>query len=304
MSSATTPQLRKRPAEPATGRGASVEEEKEKLLRQYNNDDGHFSLVRNFRLADLITVSNAVCGTLSIFCCIHYSALTSNLPTAPSAEAIRTLYLAHLFPILGFGFDALDGRVARMTGGGSLLGQELDSLADLISFGVAPATLAYTLGLRLPLDILSLLFFASCGLARLARFNATVALMPKGGSGSVKYFTGIPIPSSLGLTAFMASCVKMGKFVGAQGWVTSSVAKGLGKLAGATSSSVVDWAAVRKQGDLPGGTVLLFGEHGGMGEVHLLSFVFLAWGAAMVSKTLKVRTYHALRQDVYTDHWM
>lgn len=214
------------------------------------------------------------------------------------------MYLAHLFPILGFGFDALDGRVARMTGGGSLLGQELDSLADLVcsrvftypspplnqalqvSFGVAPATLAYTLGLRLPLDVLSLLFFASCGLARLARFNATVALMPKGGSGSVKYFTGIPIPSSLGLTAFMASCVKMGKFVGAKGWVTS-VASGAGKLA-AHGVHAVDWAAVRRQGDLPGGTVLLFGEHGGMGEVHLLSLVFLAWGAAMVSKTLRV----------------
>lgn len=108
--------------------------------------------------------------------------------------------------------------------------------------------------------------------------------MPKGGSGSVKYFTGIPIPSSLGLTAFMAGCVKVGKFAGAKGWVTSVVAgaKGL------ASSHAVDWAAVRRQGDLPGGTVLLFGEHGGLGEVHLLSFVFLMWGAAMVSKTLKV----------------
>lgn len=123
-------------ASTSTGRGASVEEEKEKLLRQYNNDDGHFSLVRNFRLADLITVSNAVCGTLSIFFCIHYTALTANVSAAPSAEAIRTLYLAHLFPILGFGFDALDGRVARMTGGGSLLGQELDSLADLVRLPV------------------------------------------------------------------------------------------------------------------------------------------------------------------------
>ncbi|GHJ86423.1 hypothetical protein NliqN6_2825 [Naganishia liquefaciens] len=270
----------------SAGRGASVEEEKEKLLRQYNNDDGHFSLVRNFRLADLITVSNAVCGTLSIFFCIHYTALTANVPAAPSAEAIRTLYLAHLFPILGFGFDALDGRVARMTGGGSLLGQELDSLADLVSFGVAPATLAYTLGLRLPLDVLSLLFFACCGLARLARFNATVALMPKGGSGSVKYFTGIPIPSSLGLTAFMAACVKLGKFAGAQGWVTSIVEGAKGAASHGVRS--VDWAAVRRQGDLPGGTVLLFGEHGGLGELHLLSLVFLLWGAAMVSKTLKV----------------
>ncbi|KAI5452734.1 CDP-diacylglycerol-serine O-phosphatidyltransferase [Naganishia albida] len=284
--SSTASEIRQRASAPSSAKGASVEEEKEKLLRQYNNDDGHFSLVRNFRLADLITVSNAVCGTLSIFFCIHYTSLTANLSTAPSNEAIRTLYLAHLFPILGFGFDALDGRVARMTGGGSLLGQELDSLADLVSFGVAPATLAYTLGLRLPLDILSLLFFASCGLARLARFNATVALMPKGGSGSVKYFTGIPIPSSLGLTAFMAACVRMGRFAGAQGWVMSAVG-GAGK-AVLHGAHAVDWAAVRRQGDLPGGTVLLFGELGGFGEVHLLSLVFVAWGAAMVSKTLRV----------------
>jgi CDP-diacylglycerol--serine O-phosphatidyltransferase len=110
--------------------------------------------------------------------------------------------------------------------------------------------------------------------------------MPKGGSGSVKYFTGIPIPSSLGLTAFMAGCVKMGKFAGAQGWVTSVVAGAKGLASHGVRA--VDWAAVRRQGDLPGGTVLLFGEHGGFGEVHLLSFVFLMWGAAMVSKTLKV----------------
>lgn len=165
-----------------------------------------------------------------------------------------------------------------------------------VSFGVAPATLAYTLGLRLPLDILSLLFFACCGLARLARFNATVALMPKGGSGSVKYFTGIPIPSSLGLTAFMAACVKFGKFAGAQGWVTSVVegAKGVAS----HGVRAVDWAAVRRQGDLPGGTVLLFGEHGGLGEVHLLSVVFLLWGAAMVSKTLKVSQSRLFRDGI------
>jgi CDP-diacylglycerol--serine O-phosphatidyltransferase len=87
---------------------------------------------RNFRLADAITLSNGVCGVLSILFSIRYITLSANLPTAPSDEAIKTLYLAHLFPILGFGFDALDGKVARWMGGGSLLGQELDSLADLV----------------------------------------------------------------------------------------------------------------------------------------------------------------------------
>ncbi|KAH8081276.1 putative CDP-diacylglycerol-serine O-phosphatidyltransferase [Filobasidium floriforme] len=283
------PQLRHKASEPATGKGASIAEEREKqaALKAYANDEGHFSLVRNFRMADIITLGNAVCGTLCIFLCIRYLSLSANMSGAPSEEAMTSLYWAHFLPMLGFGFDALDGRVARMMGGGSLLGQELDSLADLISFGVAPATLAYTLGMRLPLDIACLLFFVSGGLARLARFNATVALVPTGKSGSIKFFTGIPIPSSLGLTAFMWGCAKTGHFVGAKGW-TGSVGDVAGKLAAGKQVAEIDWAAIRRLGDLPGGTIKLFGEAGGIGEVHLLSFVFLAWAAAMVSKTLKV----------------
>lgn len=141
--------------------------------------------------------------------------------------------------------------------------------------------------MRLPLDIACLLFFVSGGLARLARFNATVALVPTGKSGSIKFFTGIPIPSSLGLTAFMWGCAKTGHFVGAKGW-TGSVGDVAGKLAAGKQVAEIDWAAIRRLGDLPGGTIKLFGEAGGIGEVHLLSFVFLAWAAAMVSKTLKV----------------
>jgi hypothetical protein len=141
--------------------------------------------------------------------------------------------------------------------------------------------------MRLPLDIACLLFFVSGGLARLARFNATVALVPTGKSGSIKFFTGIPIPSSLGLTAFMWGCAKTGRFVGAKGW-TGSVGDVAGKLAAGKQVAEIDWAAIRRLGDLPGGTIKLFGEAGGIGEVHLLSFVFLAWAAAMVSKTLKV----------------
>jgi CDP-diacylglycerol--serine O-phosphatidyltransferase len=118
--------------------------------------------------------------------------------------------------------------------------------------------------------------------------------MPTGKSGSVKYFTGIPIPSSLGLTAFMGVCVRSGKFLGAKGWAQSAgdVAKGL-LHNGAQHVGVIDWAAVRRLGDLPFGTIVLFGKTGGVGEVHLLSFVFLAWAAAMVSKTLKVGFIHS-----------
>ncbi|WVF65853.1 CDP-diacylglycerol-serine O-phosphatidyltransferase [Kwoniella sp. CBS 6097] len=238
----------------------SVTEEKKKLLQQYKNDDGHFSLVRNFRLADLITIMNGVCGTLSILTSARYLLLTSNLPGPPSAEALRVLYFAHLLPVLGFGFDALDGKVARWMGGGSMLGQEMDSLADLVSFGVAPATLAFTLGLRTPLDVAALLMFVSCGLARLARFNATVALIPSDESGKSKYFEGLPIPSSLFLTSMMAFWVNQGYYEN-------------GKHGG---------------GNVPFGVRRLWRDQHGWGEVHVASFIFAIWGAMMVSKTLRI----------------
>ena len=222
----------------------------------------NFATCRNFRLADLITIMNGVCGTLSIFSSARYLALSSNLPGPPTTTALNTLYFAHVLPILGFGFDALDGKVARWRGGGSMLGQEMDSLADLISFGVAPATLAFTLGLRTSLDCLALLLFVSGGLARLARFNATVALIPADSSGKSKYFEGLPIPSSLFLTSMMAFWVK-------QGWYL------LGKRGGS---------------DLPLGVITLWGKKGGEGDVHVISFLFALWAAAMVSKTLKVST--------------
>lgn len=203
---------------------------------------------------------NGVCGTLSIITCARYLSLTANIPLPISEEALKTLYFAHLLPILGFGFDALDGKVARWRGGGSMLGQEMDSLADLISFGVAPSILAFTLGLRTPLDTVSLLWFTSCGLARLARFNATVALVPADASGKIKYFEGLPIPSSLFLTSMMASWVKKGWFV--QSKLGSS--------------------------DVPFGLVRLWGDKGGYGEVHIAAAIFAVWGAMMVSKTLRV----------------
>ncbi|KAH9472252.1 hypothetical protein Pst134EA_002870 [Puccinia striiformis f. sp. tritici] len=134
-------------------------------LKQFVNDDRHFSLLRNFRLADLITIFNGVCGSLSIF---------------SSAYFLITLDLDHLkraclLPIFSLGFDFLDGKVARLRGESSVMGQELDSLADLISFGVAPALVGFTIGLRHPLDIFILTFFVCAGLTRLARFNSTAS---------------------------------------------------------------------------------------------------------------------------------
>ncbi|TFK29864.1 CDP-diacylglycerol-serine O-phosphatidyltransferase [Coprinopsis marcescibilis] len=217
----------------------------EDVMHQYQDTEGHFSLVRNFRLADLVTIMNGVCGSMSVFSSARYL-LTDD---------IDHLWTALALPLAGLMFDFLDGKVARWRKSTSLLGQELDSLADLISFGVAPALLAFTVGLRTYLDTVFLTGFICCGLARLARFNATVALIPKE-KGKAKYFEGLPIPSSLGLVALISYWVKNGWIEGQQG--------------------------------LPLGSIVLWGQEGGRGEVHVVSVIFGLWAAAMVSKTLRV----------------
>jgi len=116
--------------------------------------------------------------------------------------------------------------------------------------------LAFVVGLRTYLDTVVLTGFICCGLARLARFNATVALIPKNNGGKAKYFEGLPIPSSLILVGVLSYWAKQGWIVGQEG--------------------------------IPLGTVTLWGKDGGSGEVHKVSFIFAAWAAAMVSKTLRV----------------
>lgn len=125
-----------------------------------------------------------------------------------------------------------------------------------VSFGVAPSLLAFVIGLRTYLDTVILTAFICCGLARLARFNATVALIPKDQSGKAKYFEGLPIPSSLALVGVMSYWAK-------KGWIEG------------------------KEG-IPGGMITLWGEEGGRGDIHTVSVVFGLWAAAMVSKTLHV----------------
>ncbi|UOH80515.1 hypothetical protein LQV05_003169 [Cryptococcus neoformans] len=233
---------------PQQRKPAEMAEEKKKALHQYNDDHGHFSLVRNFRLADLITIMNGVCGTLSILSSARYLLLSANLPGPPRPRRPPHPLLCPPPP-----HPRLRLRRPRRQ--------------DLVSFGVAPAVLAFTLGLRTPLDLVALLLFVSCGLARLARFNATVALIPSDPSGKSKYFEGLPIPSSLALTSVMAWWVK-------QGWYAHGSARGLGG---------------RGVGnDVPFGMVTLWGEKGGCGEVHVVSALFALWGAMMVSKTLRI----------------
>ncbi|KAG9305197.1 hypothetical protein G9A89_010705 [Geosiphon pyriformis] len=132
-------------------------------LKKYQ-EHKHFSLVRNFHLADFITLGNGACGSLSLLSTMQY------LVTKDEAWLYWAIYL---IPI-GLIFDFLDGKVARWKNHASLLGQELDSLADLISFGVAPAACAFAIGMRSSIDIIVLAIFIVCGISRLARYNATL----------------------------------------------------------------------------------------------------------------------------------
>src|SRR5207237_8462407 len=106
--------------------------------------------------------------------------------------------LAHFFAAWGVApaalvFGVLDGRIARRRHTHSALGRELDSLADVISFGVAPAALGFAAGLRGGWDWVALLYFVCCGVSRLARYNVTAEMLSDG-KDKVAYFEGTPIP--------------------------------------------------------------------------------------------------------------
>jgi CDP-diacylglycerol---serine O-phosphatidyltransferase len=147
-----------------------------------------FSLVRTFVLADLITLGNAFCGTGAVLASMSYVA---------SGDRSAIWGALVLLP-LALVCDALDGAVARWRRKSSPLGADLDSLADIVSFGVAPAALGFALGLRGGWDALALCFFVACGISRLARYNVTADALSDD-SGKVKYYEGTPIPTSLAL---------------------------------------------------------------------------------------------------------
>lgn len=157
------------------------------------------SLIRQLRLADWFTLANAVCGVGAAFSFMSYL----------DTHSVRHIYLGCTLIIFALAFDVLDGRVARWRRGSSVLGRELDSLADVISFGVAPAMLAYACGMQATLDRILLTFFVACGVARLARFNVTADALSSGGD-RVKYFEGTPIPTSVVLVVMMATAASRG----------------------------------------------------------------------------------------------
>jgi CDP-diacylglycerol---serine O-phosphatidyltransferase len=160
----------------------------------------HFSMVRSFHLADILTLANGCCGTAAIF-----------LAMAHMREAASTrVYAAGLLIGAALLFDVADGRVARWRHDASPLGRELDSLADVISFGVAPACLAYAVGMNDPLDQLALLYFVACGISRLARYNITAESL-SAGTGKVSHFEGTPIPTSVVLVFLLVALAWAGR---------------------------------------------------------------------------------------------
>ena len=158
-----------------------------------------FSMIREFQLADWFTLANAVCGIGAIFSMMTYLQMPD----------VIHIYFASGLALTAVVFDFLDGRVARWRHKTSLLGRELDSLADVISFGVAPAIIGYGCGLQGLYDRGILAFFVACGVSRLARYNVTADTLSQG-TDKVKYFEGTPIPTSLLLVLVMALAASSG----------------------------------------------------------------------------------------------
>jgi CDP-diacylglycerol---serine O-phosphatidyltransferase len=198
----------------------------------------HFSMLRGFHLADFFTLGNAACGVGAVLFAMLYMA---------SGLAFHFFAAAALAPA-AFIFDVLDGRIARARHQHSALGRELDSLSDVISFGVAPAALAFAAGMQGGWDAAALLYFVCCGVSRLARYNVTAESLA-GDSGKVKYFEGTPIPTSVLLTALLAFAAWQGRI-----------------------------------GEEMYGGVLAIGPW----ELHPLVLAFVLSGSLMISKTLHI----------------
>jgi len=161
----------------------------------------HFSMIRGFRLADVFTIANGFCGVGAIFEAMKYL----------DAGEARHLYLAALLVPVALVFDVLDGRIARWRHAASPMGRELDSLADVISFGVAPAAIAFAAGVNSRVDQAILLFFIGCGVSRLARYNVTAEGL-SAETGKVTYFEGTPIPTTIVPLAALMLAFNRGTF--------------------------------------------------------------------------------------------
>jgi CDP-diacylglycerol--serine O-phosphatidyltransferase len=160
----------------------------------------HFTMIRGFHLADFFTLGNAACGMASVFFAMLFV----------GSHSTAHFLAAAAFAPAAFIFDVLDGRIARWRQQHSALGRELDSLADVISFGVGPATLAFAAGVRGGWDAVILVYFVCCGVSRLARYNVTAESL-SAGADKVAYFEGTPIPTSVALTGILAWAAWQGR---------------------------------------------------------------------------------------------
>lgn len=168
-----------------------------------------FSMIREFHLADWFTLANAACGVGALFAVMTYLQTLAELHLFIACALVPAALL----------FDVLDGRVARWRQQTSAMGRELDSLADVISFGVAPAAIAYGCGMQGLFDRIVLVFFVACGVSRLARYNVTAEAFSEG-ADKVSHFEGTPIPTSLVLVLVLATAAAQGALAG-QLWLGS-----------------------------------------------------------------------------------
>jgi len=207
-------------------------------MRSPNQHRKHFSMLRGFHLADFFTLGNAACGVAAVFFAMLYM----------SSHSLTHFYAAAAMAPTAFIFDVLDGRIARWRRQHSAMGRELDSLADIISFGLAPATLGFAAGLTGVWDWVAMIYFVCCGVSRLARYNVTAETLSEG-ADKVAYFEGTPIPTSVLITGVLA-------------WLASQ---------GLTGTAIY-------------GDVWMLGPW----ALHPLALLFVLSGTLMISKTLHI----------------
>jgi CDP-diacylglycerol---serine O-phosphatidyltransferase len=171
-------------------------------------------MIREFHLADWFTLGNASAGVGALFAMMAF--LQNGNP--------MHVYMAVALVVVALVLDVLDGRIARWRRTSSALGRELDSLADIISFGVAPAAIGYGCGMQGLLDQIVLAGFVGCGVSRLARYNVTAESLSDS-AGKVSHFEGTPIPASLALVVVLTFAAWRGA-VGDSLWL-GSVGSGL-----------------------------------------------------------------------------
>jgi CDP-diacylglycerol---serine O-phosphatidyltransferase len=213
-------------------------ERRESDMSSSHSRPKHFSMIRGFQLADFFTLGNAGCGVASVFFAMLYVQSQSLTHFLSSAGMIAAAFI----------FDVLDGRIARWRHENSPLGRELDSLADILSFGIAPAALGFASGLDAGWDWAALIYFVCCGVSRLARFNITADTL-SAGSDKVTHFEGTPIPTSVVLVAVLALAAWNGRIGENLYWGV--------------------WSA-------------------GPWELHPLALLFILSGTLMISKTLRI----------------